>query len=86
MSKIHANYLNVIMQDQMIRYNYFVTEKQQGELYVAQELLKYLSARANEFHEVLPSFKAKCYIYIFCIYSKDTKEYSIGVNLSLNQN
>ena len=51
----------------MICYNYHITGKPQGELYLPQELLNHLSARAKEFHEVPTNFKAKCYINI-CIY------------------
>ena len=62
----------------MICYNYYITDKQQGELYMAQELLNLLSARSKEFYEVLGSFKAKCYIHVF-IYSKEAKEYILSV-------
>ena len=55
------------MKDQMICYNYYVTEKQQEELRTAQELLNHLLTRAKEFHEILTSFKARRYIHI-CIY------------------
>ena len=43
----------------MICCNYYITVKQQGELYTPQELLNHLSARAKGFYEVLTSVKAK---------------------------